>query len=178
MNVRLPGPILRRPAIRVACAILALAAALTTAAPAAMASPTTVAAAPDQAGGVTYRLADTWEKRPWSLEAGRFGQTADVSSAPDGTIFVLDSRHKVVHVLAPDGTPIRVFSVVKDGISTPRRLDAGWDGTVYVLSDGPRLPDSYTGGIDQFTAEGEAHPARRHVAPQRAPLGPHPQRLP
>ena len=66
-----------------------------------------MAAAPAlQAGvAVTYRLVDTWTDAPWALVAGRFGRVVDISSAPDGTIYVLDGAHAAVHVLAPDGTP-------------------------------------------------------------------------
>ncbi len=112
------------------------------------------AAALAQTAGLTYRLADTWEGRPWTLTPGRYGQVADVSSAPDGTTFVLDARHQVVHVLDPDGTPRRVVPASDDVIWTARRLDAGWDGTFFVLSEGAQTGNRYDYRIDQYAADG------------------------
>ncbi|MEO8082306.1 MAG: VWA domain-containing protein [Ardenticatenales bacterium] len=117
---------------------------------------TSVGAAPlDQTVGVpdgqgaTYALVDTWEKRPWQLTAGRYGRTADISSAPDGTTYILDNRDTAnrpgaIHVLDKDGIAQRVFTVpdlggltaseVQDAILyRPIRLDVGQDGTLYVL---------------------------------------------
>ena len=61
----------------------------------------------------TYRLIRTWQNEPWTLTAGRFGLVSDISSAPDGTIFVLDTQHRAVHALAPSGRPLRVFLLPK-----------------------------------------------------------------
>jgi Mg-chelatase subunit ChlD len=104
--------------------------------------PSVEAAVPAQAaGGVTYRLTDTWTDRPWSLVAGRFGRVLDVSSAPDGTIYVLDGDHAAIHVLNRDGAPLRAFVVPPPpaDFAAPRgrklsRLDVGFDGRLYVLS--------------------------------------------
>lgn len=105
------------------------------------------AQAPDpDAPGLIYRLSDTWRERPWTLTAGRYGQVSDTSSAPDGTVFVLDTRRTAgrsaaVHVLAPDGTPRHVWIVPgelgADGGWSARRIDVGFDGVVHVLSEGP-----------------------------------------
>jgi Mg-chelatase subunit ChlD len=112
-------------------------------------------AAPGQApGGVAYRLVDTWQQRPWALTAGRYGEVTDISSAPDGTTFVLDGRYNAVHVLAPDGNPVRVFRLNPGTQWAPLRLDAGWDGTFFVLSDGPRNGDIFLSRVDQYNADG------------------------
>ncbi|MEO8082305.1 MAG: VWA domain-containing protein [Ardenticatenales bacterium] len=97
---------------------------------------------PNGAGaGAVYRLVDTWRDRPWTLTAGRFGAAGDISSAPDGTAFILDTRTAVgrpaaLHVIAPDGHPVRVMPVLDPpewGKWTPLRLDAAPDGTLYLL---------------------------------------------
>ena len=97
---------------------------------------------------------DTWEKRPWALTAGHYGEVLDISSAPDGTTFVLDGRFRAVHVLEPDGTPRTVFRLDGTGTWFPTRLDAGWDGTFFVLSDGPQNGDQYLSRLDQYNADG------------------------
>ena len=101
-------------------------------------------AAPDQQAApppaYRYQLVDTWEKEPWALRAGHYGRIADVSSAPDGTLYVLDDRHQALHALAPDGTPLRVMPVPDlSGPNNPeqigwtlKRLDVGFDGNPYV----------------------------------------------
>jgi Mg-chelatase subunit ChlD len=105
----------------------------------------------------TYRLAATWHDAPWTLTAGRYGRVSDVSSAPDGTIYVLDGRWGAVHVLTRDGTPRAVFrlpDLARDGL-VARRLDVGLDGTLWVLSDA-----SESGGmiarVDRLSGDGEA----------------------
>lgn len=89
------------------------------------------------AGTSTYAWVDTWANAPWRLTAGRYGHAADIAAAPDGAVFVLDRRHKAIHVLAPDARPRSVFAAAEpaDGRSwTPRRIDAGPDGDVFLLS--------------------------------------------
>ncbi|MFN8423911.1 MAG: hypothetical protein U0470_11220, partial [Anaerolineae bacterium] len=100
--------------------------------------------------GATYALVDTWENRPWALTAGRYGRTADISSAPDGTTYILDNRDTAnrpgaIHVLDRSGKALRVFTVPdlsalktdderREAIQyRPIRLDVGQDGTLYVL---------------------------------------------
>jgi len=99
--------------------------------------------APDQQTNPpsTYTLVDTWSDVPWTLTAGRYGDVADIGSAPDGVIYVLDGYHQAVHVLDPDGTPRRVFLLPSPGAPPTRRggvaaarLDVGSDGLLYVLS--------------------------------------------
>jgi Mg-chelatase subunit ChlD len=97
-------------------------------------APRTAAAQPPE-GPIAYELVGTWAEVPWTLTAGRYGAAADISSAPDGRIYVLDSAQGAVHVLAPDGTAERVFGVPALGYElTARRLDVGFDGQLYVLS--------------------------------------------
>lgn len=126
-----------RPRAALLAAALAFAGAAQ--APAAMPS----AAAPERvaAGGIaTYAWVDTWGNAPWRLTAGRYGHAADIAVAPDGTAFVLDRRHQAVHVLAPDARARAVFRLAApdDGRTwTARRIDAGPDGDVYVLSSAP-----------------------------------------
>ncbi|HRA19833.1 MAG TPA: VWA domain-containing protein [Anaerolineae bacterium] len=130
-------------------------------------------AAPDQQAApppaYRYQLVDTWEKEPWALRAGHYGRIADVSSAPDGTIYVLDDRHQALHALAPDGTPLRVMPVPDlSGPNNPeqigwtlKRLDVGFDGNPYVLSDGLYLDKvtnqiRFKARIDKLSPNGEA----------------------
>ncbi len=139
------------------------------------------AAPPDQAiapGGLTYRLADTWTDQPWQPEAGRFGRVRDISSAPDGTIFVLDVTHGFVHVLAPDGTPLRYFGVpdTNQGRGADPwlacNMDVGFDGLVYVLSkqiDHPDLCGYGAARVDRLAPDGrllarlDVDPAQRFL---------------
>lgn len=95
------------------------------------------------ADGVAYRLVDTWTDRPWTPAAGRYGSIADVSSAPDGTVYVLDNRSiggrpAMLHVLQADGTPTRWLPLPDEPDAgkppVPYRLDVGADGQIYVLS--------------------------------------------
>ncbi len=119
----------------IALAALALAALLVAASP-----PTPSAAAPAAQPTVpdplsTYRLVDTWSEVPWALTPGRYGDVADVGSAPDGTRYVLDGYHAAIHVLAADGTPQRVFELPLPVQASfePSRLDVGADGILHVL---------------------------------------------
>jgi Mg-chelatase subunit ChlD len=81
----------------------------------------------------TYRLVDTWSNQPWTLTAGRIGLAADVSTGPDGRIYVLDGRHGVIHVLAPDARGERVLRLPANP-GGRGRLDVAPDGTIGVLS--------------------------------------------
>lgn len=95
--------------------------------------------------GATYRLVDTWRDRPWQLTAGRYGRTADISSAPDGTTYILDNRDTAarpgaIHVLDRAGIAQAVFTVpppdengLVDAQWRPQRIDVGRDGTIHVL---------------------------------------------
>ena len=99
--------------------------------------------------GRTYELVDTWRDKPWTLTAGRYGWTADISSTPEGRTYVLDNRMPgaptaarppAIHVLAADGSPVRVFPVPgqeeANGPHFAQRMDTGVDGTAHVLSSG------------------------------------------
>lgn len=101
----------------------------------------------------TYELVETRADRPWSLTAGRFGQVLDVSSAPEGTRYVLDAYQGAVHALAADGTPLRVMPL-RDlaPLREPVALDVGFDGKLYLLSTCRGcLPRS---AVDRLTPEG------------------------
>lgn len=126
------------PPLSLGLVVLAAAGLAAAAAPAA-AAPSAQAEQPSY----VYRLVDTWRDEPWQLRPGHFGLVSDISSAPDGTIYVLDGGHRALHILAADGTPVAVFplpnitgdpSVIGDWM--PRRLDVGFDGLPYVLLEG------------------------------------------
>ncbi|MFN2251811.1 MAG: VWA domain-containing protein [Anaerolineae bacterium] len=94
-----------------------------------------------------YRLVDTWRDSTWALTPGRYGEVGDISSAPDGTIYVLDTRHGAVHVAGPDGAATRVFELPEPSDSfgdgeghRARRLDVGPDGLLHVLTTAPADP--------------------------------------
>jgi len=119
-------------------------------------APAPIEAAPNHAApplAMTYRLDDTLGQAPWSLTAGRYGEAYDVSTAADGTAYVLDADHAAVHVLGPDGQPTAVWRL-PDAASdrTPVALDVGPDGRVFVLT----LCDGCfeTAAVDRLTGEG------------------------
>ncbi len=100
-------------------------------------------------GGRTYELVDTWKDKEWALTAGRYGWTGDISSAPEGHVFILDNRMPnsptagrppAIHVLNADGSPRRIFAIPGQeaavGPNHAQRLDAGPDGNVHLLSAG------------------------------------------
>ena len=117
-----------------------------------------------QEAGRSYRLVETWSDAAWSLTAGRIGRVADVSSAADGTVFLLDGLHGAVHVFSPAGAPRHVFRVppVMDAPTpcAPLRLDAAPDGRVAVLGscgdpDGPLVDGaSHVGYVLHMGADG------------------------
>ncbi len=95
---------------------------------------------------VQYRLSETWGHVPWQPEAGRFGQTIDLTTVGgSGEILVLDGRQRAVHVLSPEGRPLRLFTVPRgDGDEEdwePLRLDGAPDGSFYLLAEGPYASD-------------------------------------
>lgn len=100
--------------------------------------PTPLAAALSPAAppfSMTYRLDDTLGSVPWTLTAGRYASALDVSSADDGTTYVLDGDQAAVHVLAADGRPLAVWRLPEPAADrTPVALDVGADGRVYVLT--------------------------------------------
>lgn len=128
-----------------------------------------VAAPPGQAaGGITYRLVDTWEDATWQLTAGRFGTVSDVSSSSDGTIYVLDLMNRAVHVLDRTGAARSVFRVPWPGDAEEGwyayALDAGFDGRPYVLlhgHDAERAGGGYPSYVIRFSADGEVEQITR-----------------
>jgi Mg-chelatase subunit ChlD len=87
---------------------------------------------------LTYQLAATWANVPWQLRAGHYADIRDVSSAPDGTRYVLDESsglgaRKALHVLDRSGTPVAVLSLTLPGCQ-PTRLDVGNDGVLLLLN--------------------------------------------
>jgi Mg-chelatase subunit ChlD len=121
------------------------------------------AAAAGPSAAYTYRLVDTWQSAPWALTAGRVGQAADVGSSPDGRLlYLLDSRHAAVHVFARDGSPLRVFALADPGALPGagwswlvRRMDAGPDGSLYVLWGAARQRTVYRVRVERLAPSGE-----------------------
>lgn len=139
----------------------------------------TAAALRQDQESIGYRLVDTWANQPWTLTPGRYGLPADISSAPDGTIFILDGRHQALHILAPDGQPIRVIELPRDpaerGLWRAQRLDVGFDGVIHVLSEGQRQPNGWFAfrvtrlaadgtELDRFDAVSDGHKIYKDVA--------------
>ncbi|MEO8082304.1 MAG: VWA domain-containing protein [Ardenticatenales bacterium] len=130
------------------------------------------------ADGVAYHLVDTWTGRPWTPAAGRYGDIADITSTPDGTVYVLDNRMvagraPMLHVLRPDGTPITWLALPEEpdvvDPPIPYRIDAGADGRVYVLSMSQhKYQDSIVFLVDRLAPTGalEARYALRLEPPR------------
>ena len=116
--------------------------------------------------GSTYALVDTYQNTPWELTAGRYGRTGDLSSAPDGTVYLLDTRNtagreRALHVLDAEGQPREVLAFDRDltgGRHQPFRMDVGFDGTIHILSEGAITPVSgrnyYTHRVWRLRADG------------------------
>lgn len=94
-----------------------------------------------------YRLSETWGGLTWQPEAGRFGQTRDLTvlGGAGGEVLVLDGRQRTVHVLSPEGRPLRLFTVPRldpdEDDWEPLRLDGAPDGSFYLLLEGPYASD-------------------------------------
>lgn len=114
--------------------------------------PATVEPAPGTTA-LTYRLADDWFDVPYSGTLARIRMPVDVSSGPDGTVYVLDSEvmHQLptlygsnpyvsrLHIINPDaGTPRRVVDL-KPWLTTGYRLDATSDGAIAIIGDTARV---------------------------------------
>lgn len=56
-----------------------------------------------------YRLEATWSADPQPRPAGDFTAAEGIAVAEDGTIYVADSGASTVHVLSPEGRPLRRF---------------------------------------------------------------------
>lgn len=73
---------------------------------------------------------------PWRLQAGVFAHAADVTAAPDGTMWVLDRRQRALHRLSMLAAPRGVDALPREALGDewePRRIDAGPDG-LYLLA--------------------------------------------
>ncbi len=134
-----------------------------------------IAAAPaEQAADPAYRYehVDTWENEPWALTAGRFGRVADISSTPDGMVWILDDRHEAIHQMDPaDGRPLAVWGLPDEPLEptdidltvlrwTPMRIDAGFDGNIYCLYEGLYIDTEtsralYRHRVDRLSPTGE-----------------------
>jgi Mg-chelatase subunit ChlD/DNA-binding beta-propeller fold protein YncE len=124
-------------------------------------APAAVGASPpvQAADGATYRLTDTWTRAKWHLAAGRYGHAADIGSAADGTVYVLDRRHGAIHVLNPDATPRGVFLIPHGtgGWWQAERLDVGADGSIFVLSQTTSGQRNAVSRIDRVRPDGSLH---------------------
>lgn len=107
-------------------------------------TPTALAPAPGTTA-LTYRLSGDWFEVPYSGTRAVVRRPADLSSAPDGTLFVLDQsvafpiaggagtlQRNGVQVVQPDGTLQRILET-KDWLTTAFRLDADWSGGAAIL---------------------------------------------
>ncbi len=129
--------------------------------------------------GVGYRWVGTWTGVPPRPGPGRFGDAADISSAPDGTVYVLDRAQNALHVIDPAGHP-RAWWPYPAGEDSDggtwrwMRLDVGSDGRPYVLARGtfPAPPPTMTVvryRVDVLSLDGtvQARHALGSVAPER-----------
>lgn len=119
--------------VRLAAALLlpALVAPVSLPRPAAPAG-AAAAATPQPAAELLRDLHDL----PWRLQPGVYALAADVTVAPDGTIWVLDRRQQALHRLTVLGDARAVTRVPAELLGEgfePRRIDAGPDGT-YLLA--------------------------------------------
>jgi len=113
---------------------------------------------------LTYQLVDTWADVPRNVVAGRFGNAIDITSAPDGTVYVLAVANELrqgvsgtaeieaLHTLAPDGTPLRLIPL-RETFSRPLRVDCGFDGSVFVLGQ-LAGPGAARWGVARYSASG------------------------
>ncbi len=82
---------------------------------------------------VTYELVDTWEYVPWELRPGFVYEPLDVTSTPDGRLFVIDRRPDAtyLHIFDDGENPTRVVRLNDE--ARQARLDASRDGTVWTV---------------------------------------------
>jgi len=115
--------------------------------------------------GASYRLVATWaDARPHPAPGpGRFGDVADIGSAPDGALYVLDRAQDALHVFAADGAPRAWWPNpapdADGGAWRWVRLDVGFDGRPYVLgrgsfAGGPMQPAEIRWRVDVLGADG------------------------
>jgi len=106
---------------------------------------------------ITYRLADTWAGAQWKLTAGRYRHAGDVSSAPDGTVYLLDVGYNAIHILERDGAPRGVFAIppmYEGRLWAALRLDVGPGGELFVLSRSPALFGQALARVDRWMPDG------------------------
>lgn len=87
----------------------------------------------------SYRQSAAWNEEPWRARAGHYGETADITSLPDGRLLILDRRLNALHVLDAAGEALDLWrqpDQAQDPASPWRwlRVDAGADGRLHVLS--------------------------------------------
>lgn len=132
--------------------------------------------APQASPGIAYRLVDTWMQVPPRPGPGRFGDAADLGSAPDGTVYLLDRAQNALHVQAPDGGwRARWPHPEADSDWRWLRVDVGPDGRIHLLarrvagSPAPGRPAETSFAVDVLDPEGVR--LARHllgsVAPER-----------
>ncbi|MEN6408146.1 MAG: flippase activity-associated protein Agl23, partial [Anaerolineaceae bacterium] len=117
------------------------------------------------ADGVTFT--DPYEGKSVKLEAaqvvgapgsaeGQFQSPRSVAAAPDGTLYVADSKNNRIQHLAADGTVLESWGTFGDALkgevpggqfSEPWGVAVGPDGSVYVA-------DTWNSRIQKFTADG------------------------
>ena len=84
--------------------------------------------APDSAtdgllGYSSYEHVDTWDDVDWELKPGNIALPYDISTTPDGTIYVTDAGNRGIHVFEPTGSPRSVFTPSRRGVYP--RVDGG-----------------------------------------------------
>ncbi|MEO8083152.1 MAG: VWA domain-containing protein [Ardenticatenales bacterium] len=117
------------------------------------APPATVEPAPGTTA-LTYRLADDWFDVAYTGDLARIRTPVDVSSGPDGTVFVLDYEgiHHVpdfgqsdpyaalLHAIDPNSGMERQVIDLAPWVYGPTRLDAASDGSIAILGRSTQTP--------------------------------------
>jgi len=86
-----------------------------------------------------YQLVGRWNEERWHAQPGHYAETGDITTLPDGRIFILDRRLNALHELDATGRPVDLWlnPDLQADPSSPwrwQRLDAGADGQLHVLS--------------------------------------------
>ncbi len=93
----------------------------------------------------SYHLVETWTDRGLAPQASLFGAPVDLSSRPDGRLYVLDAAAPALHELHPDGRPRSLRAL--PGAATALRIDAGTESVLVLGREGDRWR------IDRWLAE-------------------------
>lgn len=106
-----------------------------------------LAAAPDGTVYLAESSRGVWVFAPDGKLIGTFGgdellDAYDVARAPDGDLFVADYGRNGIAQFRPDGSFVRRWGAAGDepgqfGLSSPQRIAAGPDGSVYALDTRP-----------------------------------------